>query len=56
MGFDVVLRHAPTGAVHDSEVVLGAGVSLLGGQAVPPDGMTDVVRRALTRRVPSRAI
>ena len=48
MGFDVVPRHALTGAVHESEVVLRDGVSLLGGQAVPPDGFRVVLRDALT--------
>ena len=45
-GFRVVLRHAPTGVVHEPEVVLGVGVTLRGGQAVPPDGFRVVLRHA----------
>ena len=40
MSFDVVLWHAFAVAVHEPEVVLGGGVSLFGGQAVPPDGFS----------------
>ena len=32
----IVLRYASAGVVHGTEVVLGAGVALLGGFAVPP--------------------
>ena len=34
-----------TGAVRKPEVELGAGVALLGGQAVPPDGFSVVLRQ-----------
>ena len=34
-GFGVVLWHAVTPSVHGSEVVLGVGVSLLGGHPIP---------------------
>ena len=36
-GLSVILWDAFAGAVHDSEVVLGGGVALLGGQTVPDD-------------------
>ena len=52
MSFDVVLWDAFAVGVHDSEVVLGAGVTLLGGQAVPPDGFRVVLRHARTGAVP----
>ena len=44
----VVLRNAFTVVVHDSEVGLGVGVTLLGGQAEPPDGFRLVLRHAST--------
>ena len=47
-GFRGVLRHAPTGGVHEPEGELGGGVTLLGGQAVPPAGFRVVPRYALT--------
>ena len=43
MGFDVVPRDAVAGAVHGSEEELRHGVSLLGGQAVPPGGFRGVL-------------
>ena len=48
----VILRHALTGSVHEPKTALGAGVVLLGGQAVPPDGFSGVLRHALTGVVP----
>ena len=44
-------RHAFAGAVHGSEVVLGVGEALLGGQAVPPDGFSVVLRHAFAGAV-----
>ena len=42
------MRHAHTGGIHEPEAVLGAGVALLGGQAVPPDSFRVVLRHAHT--------
>ena len=47
MGFDVVLRHAFTGVVHDSEGELRLGVALLRGLAEPGDGFGVILWDAL---------
>ena len=39
MGLYIVLRNAGAIHVHDAKVVLGAGVALTGGLAVPEDGL-----------------
>ena len=50
--FGIILRHAFAGAVHDSEVVLGGGASLLGGAAEPGDRLGGIVWDAFTGGVP----
>ena len=43
----VILRHTIPLAVHQAEVVLGIGVTLFGGPAVPPQSLRMVLRHAL---------
>ena len=45
---DVVLRHTPAVEVHDAEAILGARVTLFGGQAVPFHRHDVVLRGAPT--------
>ena len=48
VGFRGVLRHALTVAVHEPEVELRGGVTLVGGEAVPAGGFRVVLRYATT--------
>ena len=48
MGFDVVLWDATTGGVHQPEVELRAGVTLLGGAAEPGDRLDVILWDAFT--------
>jgi hypothetical protein len=47
----VVLRHALALAVHQADDGLRVGVPLLGGLAVPDEGLRVVLRHALAHRV-----
>ena len=44
----MVLRNALAVGIHDPEVELCAGVSLVGREAIPPDGLGVVLWNALT--------
>ena len=52
MSFDVVRWDAATFAIHVPEGDLGEVVTLLGGQAVPPNGLSGVLRSVLIGAVP----
>ena len=56
-GFSGIRQYALTGGVHPPEVVLRAGVTLLGSQAEPPNGFSGIRQYALTGGVhPPKAV